>query len=113
MWFEVATVSTLVAIGHILLGHFEEKTPRWRLLLKLAVAIALGVSVSAFLGRAAFWILLIVMAVPAVYIHVWWLPSKGINGWTGEPKAKYYALRGWLPESSDQNEPSTEGKARE
>jgi hypothetical protein len=28
-------------------------------------------------------------------IHVWWLPKKGINGWTGEPKEKYYELRGW------------------
>jgi hypothetical protein len=23
------------------------------------------------------------------------LPKKGINGWTGEPKSKYYDFRGW------------------
>lgn len=23
------------------------------------------------------------------------LPKKGINGWTAEPREKYYALRGW------------------
>jgi hypothetical protein len=41
------------------------------------------------------------MALPVVYIHAWWLPSKGVNGWTGEPKEKYYALRGWkLPAGS-------------
>ena len=28
-------------------------------------------------------------------IHGWWLPRQGINGFTGEPKEKYYALRGW------------------
>jgi len=28
-------------------------------------------------------------------IHLWWLPKHGINGWTGEPREKYYALRGW------------------
>jgi len=28
-------------------------------------------------------------------VHAIWLPSKGINGWTGEPKDKYYELRGW------------------
>jgi uncharacterized membrane protein YfcA len=95
MWFEVAIVSTLVALGHIFFGHFEEKTPRWRLVLKLAIAIALGASISFLLGRIAFWVLLILMALPVVYIHGWWLPSKGINGWTGEPKEKYYALRGW------------------
>jgi hypothetical protein len=30
-------------------------------------------------------------------IHMWWLPKHGINGWTGEPRAKYYQLRGWKP----------------
>jgi hypothetical protein len=24
-----------------------------------------------------------------------WLPKQGVNGWTGEPKEKYYQLRGW------------------
>jgi hypothetical protein len=23
------------------------------------------------------------------------LPKKGINGWTGEPKSKYYEYRKW------------------
>jgi hypothetical protein len=30
-----------------------------------------------------------------LYIHIVWLKQKGINGWTGEPKSKYYELRGW------------------
>ena len=102
MWFEVAVISTLVALGHIFFGHFEERTPRWRLVLKLVIAIALGVTVSAFMGRTAFWVLLAVMALPMVYIHGWSLPSKGINGWTGEPKEKYYALRGWAEASRRQ-----------
>lgn len=28
-------------------------------------------------------------------LHACWRPTHGINGWTGEPKDKYYALRGW------------------
>ena len=24
-----------------------------------------------------------------------WLLKQGVNGWTGEPKEKYYQLRGW------------------
>jgi hypothetical protein len=28
-------------------------------------------------------------------IHGWWLPKHGVNGFTGEPRDKYYALRGW------------------
>ena len=36
-----------------------------------------------------------IMIIPVLIIHIWWLPKKGINGWTGEPKEKYYELRGW------------------
>jgi hypothetical protein len=39
--------------------------------------------------------MLVAAALPVLYIHLWLLPSKGINGWTGEPKEKYYAFRGW------------------
>jgi hypothetical protein len=30
-----------------------------------------------------------------VVIHVWWLPKNGVNGWTGEPKERYYELIGY------------------
>jgi hypothetical protein len=47
------------------------------------------------LGRAwAFGFLGLVLLAVA-YIHAIWLPGKGINGWTGEPRDKYYELRGW------------------
>lgn len=35
------------------------------------------------------------MTLGVLVIHAWWLPKHGINGWTGEPKDRYYALRGW------------------
>jgi len=95
MWFEVAVVSTLFAVGNILFGHFEEGTPKWRRVLKLIVFTGLAVSVSHYLGRVWFWGLLGMMLLVVVAIHGWWLPSKGVNGWTGEPKARYYELRGW------------------
>jgi uncharacterized membrane protein YfcA len=102
MWFEVAVVSTMFAVVNIVFGHFEERTPRWRRIAKLGLVMALGAAVSARFGRFWFWAMLVLMALPVVYIHVWWLPRKGINGWTGEPKEKYYALRGWkLPDSGD------------
>jgi len=28
-------------------------------------------------------------------VHGWWLPRQGINGWTAEPKERYYKFRGW------------------
>ena len=62
VWIDIAVMASLFAVGNILFGHFEERTPKWRRVL---------------------------------IIHGWWLPTKGINGLTGEPKEKYYALRGW------------------
>jgi hypothetical protein len=100
MWLEVAVVSLLFAVGEVLFGHFEEGTPKWRRLLKIALTLALAVSISAYLGRAWFWTFLGAMMLPPIYIHVWWLPRHGINGWTGEPREKYYALRGWKPDGA-------------
>lgn len=94
-WFEIAVIGTVFALGNILFGHFEEGTPKWRRVLKMFVTMGISVSLSVYLGRAWFWGFLVAMLLPVVYIHVWWLPSKGVNGWTGEPKARYYELRGW------------------
>ena len=33
--------------------------------------------------------------IPVLYIHIVILGKHGINGWTGEPKEKYYEFRGW------------------
>jgi len=79
----------------VVFGHFEAGTPKWRRIAKMLLVMALGASVSARYGRIWFWTMFVVMALPVIVIHVWWLPRKGINGWTGEPKEKYYALRGW------------------
>ena len=95
MWFEIAIVSMIFAVGNILFGHFEEGTPKWRRLLKTVLVMALAIAISAYLGRTWFWAFLVAMLAPGVYIHVWWLPSRGVNGWTGEPKGRYYELRGW------------------
>jgi hypothetical protein len=95
MWFEIAVVSLLLLIGQIFFAHFEEKTPRWRMLLKNVFAIAIFTAISYFFGRFWFGLALILAFIPPLIIHAWWLPKNGINGWTGEPKEKYYALRGW------------------
>ena len=63
-------------------------------------------------GRFWFWTMLVAAALPVVYIHVWLLPSQGINGWTGEPKEKYYALRGWkLPAARGSGPDSGPGRS--
>jgi hypothetical protein len=95
LWFEVAVVMTIFAFGGIFFGHFEERTPKWRRALKVFVFVGLVVGLSTWLGRAWAMGFLGVMIVPFAVIHGWWLPKHGINGLTGEPKDKYYRLRGW------------------
>jgi hypothetical protein len=99
MWFEIAITAILLLFGQVLFSHFEEKTPRWRQLLKMAIAIVLFPLVSYLFGNFWFWIALVIAAIPSLIIHLWWLPRHGINGWTGEPKDKYYELRGWKTKS--------------
>lgn len=95
LWFEVAVLSILFLLGHITFGHFEERTPRWRKILKFILFLAIVLSISAYFGRPYAFAFLGVMCIPVLYIHIVMLPKKGINGWTGEPKSKYYEFRGW------------------
>lgn len=95
LWLEVSVVSTLTAIGSIALGHFEAGKPRWKRVLKFLFSLVVFVGVSATAGRAWSFALMGVLLGAVVYIHAVWLPGKGINGWTAEPREKYYKLRGW------------------
>jgi len=94
LWFDVAIVMGIFAFGTILFGHFEEHKPKWRRILKVVIVSTIVVTVSATIGRAWAFGLLALPLVAAMVIHVWWLPKHGINGWTGEPKVKYYELIG-------------------
>jgi len=94
LWLEVAVVMSIFAVGNVLFGHFEEHKPKWRRLLKLAVYLGVVLALSVSLGRAwAFGFLLLHLPI-VVVVHLWWLPKHGVNGWTGEPKARYYELIG-------------------
>ena len=96
LWFEVAIVSIIYAIGNIVFGHFEEQTPRWRRIGKYFLTVGIIIAVSFYFGRMVAMVLLSAFIFPFLYIHGFYLPKKkGINGWTGEPKSKYYDFRGW------------------
>jgi len=95
LWVEIAVVSVFFLLGNIFLGHFEERSPKWRKLAKYILTMAIVVTLSAFAGRVYAFTLLGLALIPVVYVHGILLPKKGINGWTGEPKAKYYEFRGW------------------
>jgi hypothetical protein len=102
-WFEVALAATMFAIGNILFGHFEAETPKWRRVLKVLLMLVLIRGITVQFGRPWALLLLGVLIVFVLIVHGWWLPRNGINGWTGEPRARYYALRGWRLPDSDQS----------
>ena len=95
MWFEIAIVASVFAVGNILFGLFEEGAPKWRRVAKFFLLTGLAVLISATAGRTWFFVFLGALLTFASVIHLWWLPKNGINGLTGEPKEKYYELRGW------------------
>ena len=95
LWLEVAIVSIFFAVGNIFFGHFVEQSPRWHRLAKYLVTLALILLISIFLSRTVALLVLASSILPLIYIHGIVLPRKGINGWTGEPKSKYYDFRGW------------------
>ncbi len=96
LWFEIAVVSIIYALGNILMGHFEERTPKIRRVGKYLLILILFCCISVYFGRTTSMILLSLFIIPLLYVHGYYLPKKkGINGWTGEPKSKYYEFRKW------------------
>ena len=96
LWFEIAIVSIIYALGNILMGHFEERTAKIRRVAKYLLTLLLICAISVFFGRTVSMLLLAGFIIPVAYVHAYYLPKKkGINGWTGEPKSKYYEFRKW------------------
>ena len=96
LWFEVAIVSIIYAVGNMTFGHFEEQTPKWRRVGKYLLTIGIVIALSVYFGRTTAMIFLAAFFIPFLYVHAYYLPKKkGINGFTGEPKSKYYDFRKW------------------
>ena len=96
LWFEIAIVSIIFALGNILMGHFEERTPKLRRVSKYLLILLLICVISLYFGRITSMLFLLSFIIPILFIHGYYLPKKqGIHGWTGEPKAKYYDFRKW------------------
>jgi hypothetical protein len=92
LWFEIAIVMAIFAIGSILFGHFEAHKPKWQRLLKVMAMVVIVVALSLFLGRAWAFGFLAFPLLGAAWVHLWWLPRNGVNGWTAEPRDRYYEL---------------------
>jgi hypothetical protein len=96
LWFEIAVVSIIYTLGNILMGHFEERTPKFRRVGKYLLTLILVCCISIYFSRTTSMIFLSLFTIPLLYVHAYYLPKKkGINGWSGEPKSKYYEFRKW------------------
>ncbi|MCE3230020.1 MAG: hypothetical protein K0S32_4571 [Bacteroidetes bacterium] len=96
LWFEIAIVSIIFAIGNMTMGHFEEQTPKLRRVGKYILVLIIICGLSILFDRTVAMVVLSLFLVPLFYIHGYYLPKKkGINGITGEPKTKYYEFRKW------------------
>ena len=81
-WFDVAIATSVLTLGHLYFGRFEEHRPRWRRLLKSVLLVVMVVGTTALAGRAWMYALLAATGAGVLIVHGWWSPSKGVNGWT-------------------------------
>ena len=95
MLLDMAAVAAILVFGNVKFHHFDPHLPLWKRAAKALVAVGLTGVISHYFGRIGVLIAIGIAAIPVVFIHAIWLPRHGVNGWTGEPREKYYALRGW------------------
>jgi len=96
-WFDVAVGTSLLMLGHLYFRPFEEHKPRRRRLAKSVLGVGLVVGTTAFLGRTWTWVLIGAIRIGVLIVHRRWLRRNGVNGWTAEPRDRYYALLGLDP----------------
>src|SRR3954451_16435657 len=97
MLLDVGAMAAFLIIGNVLFRHFDPMMSLPRRVAKVALILAVTAAVSYFFGRTGVIVAFAIACVPLVYIHGIWLPKHGVNGWTGEPRARYYEVRGWPP----------------
>jgi hypothetical protein len=94
MFLEVVIALTVCVFGSLLFSGFQGRTPRSSTLKKWLVYFAVLAVVGLTAGRS--WSLLwALMPVFGLVAHFAWCFRHGIHPLSAEPRARYYALRGW------------------
>jgi hypothetical protein len=102
MTLELLLYICTIVPGLIIFGHFEERTPVWRRLLKHSMVLAITYGLYVGVGRPWSWLWLVFAVVLGLTVHFWWTRKHGIHPLTAEPRERYYALRGWtFPASTE------------
>ena len=97
MLISLFLMAIFLAAGNIAFWHCDPQQPLWRRLFKVFISLAITALAWRYFGRLGVFIWFGIVLLPLIYVHAIWLPLHGINGWTGEPREKYPALRGWPP----------------
>lgn len=97
MLLDVGIAAVVLLLGNVFLRHFSPHMSWWQRLLKTFIILVLTALISYFFGRKGVLLEAGFALLPVLYVHGIWLPRHGVNGWTGEPREKYYVLRGWPP----------------
>jgi len=92
LWFDAAIVCAVFAVGNICFGRFSEHQSRLARVGKLVVTLAIVLGLSAYGHRVWAYVLLAATVIPLLYVHGYWLPKHGVNGWTAEPRDRYLEL---------------------
>lgn len=94
-WFDLFLVTLFLLVGNNLMGHFEERSPRARKVLKSVLTLVLSAGILQIFASIVLYVVLGAGLVGILIVHGILLPRKGINGWTAQPLDKYYEFRGW------------------
>jgi uncharacterized protein (DUF58 family) len=93
LWFEIALVASIFAFGQLFFATFAEEASKGRRFIKMITFMGFAPVISGVFGRMWFFVLLGLFLGFFLYVHTWYLPKNGVNGFTGEPREKYEALR--------------------
>lgn len=94
MAIEIGALITVFVVRYVFLRRFDAGLPLWAKSVGFALTAAVALVISAQAGRGWFFAYLAASALPTIIYHGWWLPRHGVNGWTCEPRERYFALRG-------------------
>jgi len=97
MLISLFLMAIFLAAGNVVFWRLDPKQPLWRRLLKVFLSLTITALAWRYFGRLGVFIWFTIVLLPLIYVHAIWLPIHGVNGWTGEPREKYHALRGWPP----------------
>ncbi len=94
MLLEIIVTVIVFVVGHFSFRNFQGQTPRARTVRKWVVYIMLVVILTLTVGRPLSLVWAFAPVIGSLF-HFGWCFYHGIHPLTAEPRAKYYALRGW------------------